>query len=65
MITDVPAATPDTTPLPEPTVDTDVVPLLHVPPAVALLSVVVSPAQTLFVPDMEAGKGLTVIGVVA
>ena len=34
--------------------------LLHVPPAVALLSVVVEPTHTLVVPVMAAGSGLTV-----
>ena len=34
--------------------------LLHVPPAVALLSVVVEPTHTLVVPVMAAGNGLIV-----
>ena len=34
--------------------------LLHVPPAVALLSVVVEPTHTLVVPVITAGSGLTV-----
>jgi hypothetical protein len=38
--------------------------LLHVPPAVALLKVVVEPMQTLVVPVMAAGNGLTVTVVV-
>ena len=38
--------------------------LLQVPPPVALESVVVKPTQTLAVPLIAAGKGLTVIGVV-
>lgn len=54
---DVPALTPVTTPL-VPIVATDDVLLAHVPPAVASLSPVVSPAQTVVVPDTEAGRGL-------
>ena len=38
--------------------------LLHAPPAVALLKVVVEPAQTLVVPVIAAGSGLTVTVVV-
>jgi hypothetical protein len=49
---DVPPATPPTTPDEEPTVATVVVVLLHVPPAVALLSVIVDPWQTTGVPNI-------------
>jgi len=56
----VPAVTPVTTPLLVPMVATVVLLLLHEPPAVASLSVVVRPEQTLAVPVMEAGNGLTV-----
>ena len=57
---------PDDTPLTipvEPTVATDVVPLVQVPPVVVLLSVVVEPAHTLIVPVIAdtVGNGLTVI----
>jgi hypothetical protein len=38
--------------------------LLHVPPAVALLNVVVALTHTLVVPVMAAGSGLTVTVVV-
>lgn len=56
----VPAETPVTIPV-EPTVATDVLPLLHVPPLVASLRVVTSPAQTTIVPVIDEGAGLTVI----
>jgi hypothetical protein len=48
-----------------PTVATTVVPLLQVPPVVALVSVVVAPAHTLVAPDIVAGIVLTVTTVVA
>ncbi len=57
MIVTVPEATPVTTPVDEPTVAIAVLLLLHVPPDVALLSVVVLPWQTLAVPVM-GDKGL-------
>lgn len=59
----MPAATPETIPVADPTVATDGVPLLHVPPP-ASLNVVVDPTQTVSVPAMVAGSGLTVKGVV-
>jgi hypothetical protein len=60
VITDVPADTPLT--IPEvPTVATPVLPLLHVPLAVVLDSVVVDPAQTLKVPVMGATGDIAVI----
>jgi hypothetical protein len=62
-MTDVPAVTPVTTP-PAVMVATAGVALLHVPPAVTLLKVVVEPMQTLVVPVMAAGSGLTVTVVV-
>jgi hypothetical protein len=55
----VPAKTPDTTPVPETTVATLVVLLLHVPPP-ASLSEVVEPTQTEGVPLIADGNGLTV-----
>ncbi len=57
----VPAATPVITPV-VPTVATDGVPELHVPPPAVLLHVVVVPGQTEVVPDMVPawGSALTV-----
>ena len=55
----MPAATPVTTP-PAVMVATAGVALLHVPPAVALLKVVVEPAQTVVIPAMATGNGFTV-----
>ena len=60
-ITEVPAETPVTTPVDELTVATAGVALLQVPPAVALLNVVVDPTQTDIVPVITAGSGLIVI----
>lgn len=45
----------------EPTVATDGVPLLHVPPAVASFNVVVKPTHTLAVPVIASGVVFTVI----
>ena len=56
----MPAAIPLTTPVPEPTVASDVLLLLHVPPVVASLKVVVEPIHTLATPVIDAGFGLTV-----
>jgi hypothetical protein len=61
---DVPASTPPTIPVEEPTVALAVVLLVHVPPVVELKSVVVPPAHTLSVPPIAAGRGFTVIDVV-
>ena len=58
-ISDVPCATPVTTP-DEFIVATAVLELLHVPPGVVLAKVVVDPTQTLVVPVMLFGKPLTV-----
>jgi len=55
----VPAETPVTTPVPETTVATPVAPLLQVP-AMALVSVVVAPTQTVRVPLIVPGNGFTV-----
>jgi hypothetical protein len=52
VIVTVPEATPVTTPVVEPTVAIAVLLLLHVPPDVALLSVVILPGHTLAVPVM-------------
>jgi hypothetical protein len=58
---DVPADAPLTIPLDDPTVATAGVALCHVPPAVALLSVVVPDTHTESVPVIAAGTGFTVI----
>jgi len=59
---EVPADTPDTTPVEEFTVATPVALLLHVPPVVVELKVVVDPAHTAVVPVMAptVGNGFTV-----
>ena len=61
MMAAVPALVPVTTPVVEFTVAIPVALLLHVPPAVASVSVIVWPAQTTVGPDMATGKELTVI----
>lgn len=55
-----PARMPDTTPVLAPTVAIDVLPLVHVPPVVALLSVVFVPSHISNVPVIAAGSGFTV-----
>ena len=55
----VPAATPFTTPV-VPMVATPVLLLLHTPPAVVLLKVVVDPWHTDATPVIAAGNGFTV-----
>lgn len=64
-ITAVPAATPVTTPVEMPTVATPVLPLVHMPPPVVLVSVVAPPTQARAVPLIEAGLPLIVAIVVA
>ncbi len=59
----VPAATPEAIPELVPMVATLVLLLIHVPPPV-LESVVVEPAQTVAVPVIVDGNGLTVTTVV-
>jgi hypothetical protein len=62
VIIEVPLDTPDTTPVPETTVAAAVVPLVHAPPAGALVSVVVLPGHTVKVPDMgDIGFTVTVV----
>jgi hypothetical protein len=61
MVT-VPAATPPIAPVPLPAVATAVLLLLQLPPAVASLSVMVSPAHTAVLPVIANGKGKTVNG---
>lgn len=62
---EVPADTPVTIPVPEPTVATAVLLLLHEPPPEALVSVVVVPGHAVSVPPIAAGNGLTVTAWVA
>jgi hypothetical protein len=52
--------TPETKPVAELTVAIEVEPQLHVPPVVAQLISVVKPTQTLAVPVIASGLGLTV-----
>ena len=47
-------------PLPEPTVATIILLLLHVPSLTASVSVVVLPTHIVFVPEMIDGEGFTV-----
>jgi hypothetical protein len=56
----VPAVTPVTTPVEEPTLATDGAPLLHVPPVVAQLTVRVVPVQIVPAPVTAAGCAFTV-----
>ena len=56
----MPADTPVTIPVTEPTVPILVGLLLQVPPVVASLKGVVAPAQTLVIPVGAGGPGLTV-----
>ena len=61
----VPALTPVTMPVEDPTTATAVLELLHVPPEVALLSDVLAPIQADRVPIMGAGNGAMVMTAVA
>ena len=65
VITEVPDATPVTTPVEGLTVAIVEVLLVHVPLPVASLNVVVKPTQTVSVPVIDAGNGLTVTTLVA
>ena len=56
----VPDARPDIVPDAEPIVASVGVLLLQVPPVEELVSVVVEPTHTLFVPPIAAGSGFTV-----
>ena len=60
VIVAAPGEMPLTTPVPEPIVAMAGLLLLHVPPVVALLRVVVKPGQTLVVPVIAVGNGFTV-----
>jgi len=53
----LPAATPETTPVLEPTVACEVLPLTHVPPDIALAIVMELPAQKATLPVI-AGTGI-------
>ena len=64
MISEVPDTTPVTIPVLAPTVAIDVVPLVHVPPVVPSVKVMVVPAQKAAEPDTADGKALTVTIVV-
>ena len=61
MVT-VPALTPVTMPVEAPTVAVPVAVLLHVPPPVASVSVILDPAHTLVGPEIATGKEFTVKG---
>jgi len=62
---EVPDVTPLTTPVVEPMVATEVLVLLHVPPDVPSVNVVVLPAQTEVVPEIVAGTAFTVTTAIA
>jgi len=55
----VPGATPVTVP-PDVIVATEVVPLVHTPPVLTSVSVIVEPAHTRVDPDIAEGNELTV-----
>ena len=63
-ITDVPGEIAVNNPVEETMEATNGLLLLHVPPVVLLARVVVSPTQSAVVPEIGAGSGLTVNGVV-
>lgn len=64
VIVEEPGVTPVTTPDPDPTVATAVVPLAHVP-LPASLKVAEAPVQTDEAPVITDGNGLTVIVLIA
>jgi hypothetical protein len=61
----VPADTPFTIPENVPIIATAVLLLLHVPPGVGLVSIVVVPRHALSRPDIGLGSGFTVTVVIA
>ena len=65
VISVVPDATPETTPVVVPTVAISALLVLHVPPGVASLNVAEDNGQIFTLPDIVAGRGLTVSGIVA
>lgn len=64
LLDDEPPDTPDTTPPPAPgpgvIVATVIVPLVHVPPVIALLNVIVDPSHTRGSPVIAPGNAITV-----
>ena len=60
----LPDVVPDTRPFTDPTVATELVLLLQIPPAIELLNVLVEPAHIVVVPAITPGDGLTVTTVV-
>jgi hypothetical protein len=56
----VPAATPVTIPVEEPTVATGETVLAHVPPLVASVKVIEDPTHTVLLPVIAAGAAVTV-----
>ena len=61
----MPPLTPETMPVPPPTVAMPVLPLVHVPPAGVQFNVVFAPEQTDAVPVIAPGVVLTVTACVA
>ena len=61
----VPADTPVTTPVVMPTVAVERELLVHVPPAIISVSVIVEPTQTSLLPIMAGGNAYTVTVTVA
>jgi len=61
----LPAATPVAIPVEEPIVANELLLLVHVPPGVVELNIVVRPVQTVSVPVIFAGFALTVTVFVA
>jgi hypothetical protein len=58
---DVPRATPQTTPVEEPILATDGLPLVHKPPPTASLRLLQLPLHTSRLPKIGPGSGLTVM----
>ena len=61
MIVALPTETPVTTPVPEPTVATEGVLLIHVPPVEVVANVVDEPLQTLVAPVIGFGETFIVM----
>ena len=57
----MPDTKPETIPVPDPTVAIEILLLLHVPPEVTSLNIVVKPVQTFVTPVIADGDELTVI----
>jgi hypothetical protein len=60
VIVATPVAMPVTTPVEEPTVATDELLLVQLPPATDSVSEILEPAQTVEGPDIAVGTGVTV-----